>query len=110
MSNERIEQLERAVKRWKLVSLCLALLLVMLLAVGGTLTAIPATDERGDFWLWLPWVRAARERAAREDVLRAVRRTVHDAVDPATSHAGSCHAGELEAVRLRAAEAEDADQ
>jgi hypothetical protein len=71
---ERNRQLERSVKRWRLISLSLALLLVVLLAVGGTLTAIPTTDERGDFWLWLPWVRAARaaEMRAMQEQMRAV--------------------------------------
>jgi hypothetical protein len=68
MSNERIEQLERSVKRWRLVSLVLALLLICAVAIGGIFAVVPATHARGEFWLWLPWV---RERAAREDAMRA---------------------------------------
>ena len=67
--HERVSQLERCVKRWRLVSFCLLLLLILVVAVGGIVTAIPATREPGGFWTWLPWV--ARERAAREEVLRA---------------------------------------
>ncbi len=71
--SERIQQLEHQVRRWRQISLLLALLLICALAVAATLTALPATQEHGDFWLWLPWVRAARERAAleAEAVLRA---------------------------------------
>jgi hypothetical protein len=65
---ERNRQLERSVKRWRLVSVCLVLLLICALAIGVIFTAIPATQEPGEFWLFLPWVRA---RAAREAELRA---------------------------------------
>jgi hypothetical protein len=65
---ERITQLGRSVKRWRLVSLCLALLLICVVTIGGVFTAIPATREPGDFWLFLPWVRAARARAAIEEM------------------------------------------
>ena len=69
MSSECISQLEHQVRRWRLVSLCLVLLLILAVAVGVIFTTIPATRESGGFWSWLPWV--AREKAAREEVLRA---------------------------------------
>ena len=65
---ERNRQLERSVKRWRLVSLCLALLLICGVTIGGVFTAIPAPQGPGDFWSWLPWVRAARARAAIEEM------------------------------------------
>jgi hypothetical protein len=69
---ERISQLEHQLRRWRRISVLLAFLLICVVAVGGTFTAIPATLEPGEFWLWLPWVRAARERAAMEDAIRAM--------------------------------------
>lgn len=60
---ERIEQLERSVKRWKRVSLVLAFLLI-LAVIGGVLAAIPPTHERSNLWLLLPWVRARHEAEA----------------------------------------------
>jgi hypothetical protein len=70
--DERISQLEHRVRRWRLLRLVLALLLVCALAVGGILTVIPATRERGGFWTWLPWVRAREaEMRAREAEERA---------------------------------------
>jgi len=70
---ERISQLERSVKRWRLCSFCLFLLLILVLAVGGIFTAIPAT-EPGDFWHFLPWVRARhQEEMARREALQALR-------------------------------------
>lgn len=77
MSNEplleRIQHLERSVKRWRLVSLVLAFLLICLVAIGAIFTVIPPTQERGNFWLWLPWVRARREAEmqAMQEALRA---------------------------------------
>jgi hypothetical protein len=65
---ERNRQLERSVKRWRLISLVLALLLIGAAAIGGIFAVIPTSQEPGDFWLFLPWV---RERAAREDAMRA---------------------------------------
>lgn len=65
---DRISQLERSVKRWRLVSLLLAFLLTCVLAVAATFTTIQPTEKHGNFWLMLPWVRA---RAAREAELRA---------------------------------------
>ena len=65
---ERISQLERSLKRWRLASVCLALLLTGALAVACLFTAMQPAEEPGDFWLMLPWVRA---RAAREAELRA---------------------------------------
>jgi hypothetical protein len=71
---ERNRQLERSVKRWRLICLVLAGLLICVLAIGGILTAIPATQGPSDFWLWLPWVRAARaaEMRAMQEQMRAV--------------------------------------
>jgi hypothetical protein len=76
---ERNRQLERSVKRWRLVSLVLALLLICAVAIGGIVTAIPRSQEPGGVWLWLPWIRAreaelrAREAAdqARLEAVRA---------------------------------------
>jgi hypothetical protein len=65
---ERNRQLERSVKRWRLVSLLLALLLIGTVAIGGIVAVIPPTQQPGNFWHFLPWVRA---RAAREDAIRA---------------------------------------
>jgi hypothetical protein len=66
---ERISQLERSVKRWRLISLLLVFLLTCAVAIGVIFTAIPSTQEP-DFWLFLPWVRA---RAAERARLEAVR-------------------------------------
>jgi len=74
MSNEpleRITQLENQVRRWRRISVVLALLLILVVAVGGIFTAIPATQERGDFWHWLPWVRARHAREEARDLMRA---------------------------------------
>ena len=75
---ERIRVLERSVKRWRLTSLALALLLVCALAIAGIFMAIPPRQEPGDFWLFLPWVRARHqaeqaELARREEALQALR-------------------------------------
>ena len=70
---ERNRQLERSVKRWRLICLCLALLLTCAVAVGGIRASIPATQERGNFWHFLPWVRAREaELRAREQQMRAL--------------------------------------
>jgi hypothetical protein len=70
---ERISQLERSVKRWRLVSSVLTLLLICAVAIGGIFAVIPPTQEPGGIWLMLPWVRA---RAAREAEMRARREAV----------------------------------
>jgi hypothetical protein len=61
------------VKRWRLLSLVLALLLISAVAIGGIFTIIPATQEPGNFWHFLPWVRAREaELRAREQQMRAL--------------------------------------
>ena len=77
---EQVRQLERRVKRWRLVSLALALLLILVIAVGGIFTAMPATREPGGFWHWLPWVRARRqEEMARREAEEAARQELEAA-------------------------------
>jgi hypothetical protein len=68
---KQIRLLKRSVRRWRLVSLGLALLLAIIIAVGG-ITLLP-TGESGDFWMMLPWVRARRqeELARQEAIMRA---------------------------------------
>jgi hypothetical protein len=72
MSNEphleRIQQLEHQVRRWRKASLGLAFLLICVVAVAGAYMIMPPTQEHGNFWLFLPWVRA---RVAREEAIRA---------------------------------------
>jgi hypothetical protein len=69
---ERNRLLERSVKRWRLVSLVLALLLLCAVAIGAIFAAVPATHEPGEFWHFLPWVRAREaEMRAREEAMRA---------------------------------------
>jgi hypothetical protein len=63
---ERITQLKRSAKHWKLVSLVLTLLLICAVAVGGIFAVVPATHEPGEFCRWLPWVRARAAREAEE--------------------------------------------
>jgi hypothetical protein len=86
---ERNRQLERSVKRWRLICLCLALLLTCAVAVGGIRASIPATQERGNFWHFLPWVRAraqqeaVRELATERRALEAARERERQAKDEA---------------------------
>jgi hypothetical protein len=67
---ERITQLERSVKRWRLVSMVLTLLLICAVAIGGIFAVVPATQEPGEFWLFLPWVRARAAREAEEQAIQ----------------------------------------
>jgi hypothetical protein len=60
---DRIAALERSVRRWRRVSLCLALLLLCSLAIGGTTVGLMMANLPGRFDFLMPW---ARERAARE--------------------------------------------
>jgi hypothetical protein len=93
-SIERNRQLERAVKRWKLVSLLLALLLIGAVTVGGLFAVIPATHEPGEFWHFLPWVRAREaemramdaEMRARQEQMRALE-AERPAAEPAKERA-----------------------
>jgi hypothetical protein len=75
-SGERIQRLEQSVRRWRLVSLCLALLLLCSHAIGGTLVGLLFVNlpDQGNA-LMMPWARerAARQAAemARQEALRA---------------------------------------
>jgi hypothetical protein len=60
---DRIAALERSVRRWRVVSFCLALLLLCSLAIGGTTLGL-MMNLPGQFDFLMPW---ARERAAREE-------------------------------------------
>jgi hypothetical protein len=90
---ERNRQLERSVKRWRLISLVLALLLIGAVAVGGIFAVIPATHEPGNFWHFLPWVRAREaemrvmDAEMRARALDAERRAVEAAKERAKDEA-----------------------
>ncbi len=72
--DERVHQLERSLKRRRLIGLGLIFLLICALVIGGLITTIPATQEPGHFWDFLPWVRARRaEEEARRQTLDALR-------------------------------------
>jgi hypothetical protein len=73
MTNERISQLERSVKRWRLVSLVLAFLLICAVGIGCILASVPPTQEHSDFWLWLPWIRARHQEEMARREAEAVR-------------------------------------
>ena len=72
--DEREQELERSVRRWRLVSFCLAFLLICALAIGGTtvcLVLVGSPDQEG---FMMPWTRQRimRDRAMLER-LEAVR-------------------------------------
>src|SRR5262245_6663174 len=68
---ERNQQLERSVTRWKLVGLCLLLLLIGALAVGGTSVGMLLIRQDGGEFVW-PWNRARHEEElARQRVMQA---------------------------------------
>jgi type II secretory pathway pseudopilin PulG len=68
---DRIRELERAVRRWRLVSFALALVVVSLLAIGGTfgLVLVLRASNRDELHLLRAQEQAARVQA--EEALRA---------------------------------------
>jgi len=70
--HERIEQLERRVRRWRLVSFVLAVLLVCALAVGGTFVVVLMVQapDRREMQLLMERERAMRERAEQAERMR----------------------------------------
>jgi hypothetical protein len=80
---EENSTLKRSVRRWKLVSLglalCLVLVVLLAVAIGGIFIAVPAAQE-------LPWRARARENEmkAREalEALEAERRAAKERREP----------------------------
>jgi hypothetical protein len=72
---ERNRQLERAVQRWRLISLLLALLLICSVAIGGTSVGMLLMRE-DDVGFVLPWNRARQEEELAKQ--RAVRTFLED--------------------------------
>jgi hypothetical protein len=65
--NERIEQLESSVRRWKRVCLALVLVILCLLAGGGTVIGLLMRQLPGHFDFMFPWT---RQRLVREELER----------------------------------------
>jgi hypothetical protein len=66
--NERIEQLESSVRRWKRACLGLVLVILCLLAGSGTVIGLLVSQLPGQFDLMMPWT---RERMRQEEIIRA---------------------------------------
>jgi hypothetical protein len=62
---DRIRELERAVRRWKLVSFALALMVVSLLAIGGTfgLILVLRASDQAEIEVLMDQEMMARQRA-----------------------------------------------
>jgi hypothetical protein len=65
--NERIEQLESSVRRWKRLCLGLVLVILCLLAGSGTVIGLLMTQLPGQFDFMFPWT---RQRLVREELER----------------------------------------
>jgi hypothetical protein len=65
--NERIEQLEMSVRRWKRVCLGLVLVILCLLAGSGTVVGLLMRQLPGQFDFMFPW---DRQRLVREELER----------------------------------------
>jgi|SRR5579859_5791151 len=74
--NERIEQLEQALRRWKRVCLGLVLFILCLFAGSGTMIGLLMRQLPGQFDFMFPWTRMRADKEAAEllmlDELRAI--------------------------------------